>query len=287
MKKIKSIFKAIISFFTSNSNQEQSTSTTPDSTTQQGLPTANAPAVSLPEKAGSKPSEQPKPEVVSGRGSGLLWYPLAVKYKSMKTKGEYAKGYPRGAIVHFTAGRSGGLQNAKDCIDLGISNGYAYMDIASTGQVVQSHPLNQWGYHAGESKWPGLGSGVSEYLVGIEMDNAGRVEKVGDNMFKTWFGTHLTANEVRYVTEKEWGCPTGYYHKYTDVQEKALIDLLVWLKKNDPVGCFNIDFILGHHEVAGLKGIGRWRKEDPGGSLSMPMPKLRELVKERCKGLGV
>ena len=63
----------------------------------------------------------------------MLWYPKAVIHeKSMKTKGEYAGGYPKGAVVHFTAGRSeGGLKKAKDTIDGGIKNGFAFLCIGN------------------------------------------------------------------------------------------------------------------------------------------------------------
>lgn len=214
-------------------------------------------------------------------GQGLLWYPKAHIHKDkMKTKGSYSGGYPKGAVVHFTAGRyEGGLEKAKDSIDGGIKNGFAFLCIGYDGSIVQAHPLDKWGYHAGESAWKGLAGTVSDDLVGIEMNCAGKVEKINDNKFKTWFGTYLTADEVRYVTEKDYGCPAGYYHKYTPAQEKTLIEFLVWLKKNDKTGNFKIDFILGHHEVAGKLGIGKWRKNDPGGSLSMTMDQLRKKVK--------
>jgi len=48
----------------------------------------------------------------------------------------------------------------------------------------------------------------------------------------------------------------------------------MWLYKN--IEPFKIDASRGHHEVSGVPGIGFWRKNDPGGSLSMPMSVLRE-----------
>ena len=215
---------------------------------------------------------------------GVLWYPRAhVPNMKMKQKGKYANGYPIGAVVHFTAGRSGGLQKALDSIEGGISEGYTYLCIADTGEIVQAHPIDMWGYHAGESAWRGILGSVSDDLVGIEINCAGKVDKVGENRYKTWFNTYLTDAEVRYVEEKDYGCPTGYYHKYTAAQEKTLIEFLVWLKKNDPTGKFKIDYILGHHEISGKIGIGRWRKNDPGGALSMTMAQLRAKVAELCK----
>lgn len=222
---------------------------------------------------------------------GLLWYPKAkIHSKAMKAAGTFMYNYPVLIVVHFTAGRfENGAQNAFDAINDGIANGYNYMCIANEGTVVQASPLNKWGYHAGESSWskylPKWVSGsVSDESVGIEMNNAGKLEKTSDGRYKTWFGTYIPADKVRYVTQAEWGCPTGYYHMYEPAQEAALVDLCVWLIKNDPNGILNENHIVGHHEVAGLLGIGRWRKNDPGGSLSMSMDNFRKLIGEKLRG---
>ena len=208
----------------------------------------------------------------------------------MKAVGTFKYNYPVMILVHFTAGRfENGAANAYSTIDGGIKNSYNYMCIANEGTVVQASPLNKWGYHAGESSWSKylpkwISGSVSDESVGIEMNNAGKLEKTSDGGFKTWYGDYIPKENVRYVTEEEWGCPTGYYHKYTDAQEKALIDLCVWLIKNDPNGIMTADHIVGHHEVVGKLGIGRWRKNDPGGALSMPMPKFRKLIAEKLRG---
>ena len=215
---------------------------------------------------------------------GLEWCPFAVKMDKpnrMRERGTYSGGYAKGMLVHFTSGHSGGLKKAIASIMGGIKNGYTFLVIADSGEIVQAHHITKYGYHAGESRWDHtwlmkkLVGTVSDDLVGVEMNNAGKVKKIDDNKFKTWFGTYLTKDQVRFVEEKEWGCPTGYYHKYTPEQEATLIKFALWLKQNDPVGCFDFDYVLGHHEVS--KG----RKDDPGGSLSMPMSKFRELLKQK------
>ncbi|MGE0180445.1 MAG: N-acetylmuramoyl-L-alanine amidase [Sphingomonas sp.] len=208
-------------------------------------------------------------------GVNSKWYPLAeVMTPHMPTRGDYPDGYPRGAIVHFTAGRDRTEDNARNTIAYGREQGYCFFAIGPTGIVYQAFPLNRWGYHAGESAWPGLGSGVSSKLVGIEVLSAGLLDKNR----KSWFGEQYAANEVRSVTEAQHGCPTGIYRRFTDAQERALKSLLLWLRANNPA-VFSLDLVLGHHEVSGKKGIGRWRKNDPGGALSMPMEDFRKALK--------
>ena len=109
--------------------------------------------------------------------------PFAIDYhKKMRERGPYAGGQgPRGAVVHFTAGRyENGFKDAYRAIDGGIENGYTYLCIAHTGELVQAHDIMKWGYHAGESawrlpisraKWKIIGS-VSDDLIGIEMNCA-------------------------------------------------------------------------------------------------------------------
>ncbi len=229
---------------------------------------------------------------------GLEWYPRAVIAKnSMPEKGTYPKKYPSGAVVHFTAGRwankkreaSSFLDKTKDTIEGGIKNGYTFLAIAYSGLIVQAHRISKWGYHAGESKWSGLVGNVSDDLIGIEINCAGNLTKLNGKYWPWWAldekkktvvdpSEEIPADQVRYVTEEQYGCPTGYYHKYSPEQEKTLVEFLVWLALNDPYGVFKVERILGHHEVSGKAGIGYFRKPDPGGSLSMTMDQLRALV---------
>lgn len=241
-------------------------------------------AVVIPPKIPTNPV--PTPPV---KGEGKLWIPFAKVYKSMKAQGTFKYKYPVMILLHHSAGRyEKGLQSALDMIDWGIGQGYNYLAIGTDGSLVQSSPLDKWGHHAGESSWskflPKWVSGsVSDESVGIEVTNAGKVEKTSDGRYKTWFGTYLKPEEVRYVTEAEWGCPTGWYHKFTPAQEAKIIETIVWIIKNDPNGILTADHVVGHHEVAGKLGLGYFRKNDPGGSMSMPMDKLRVLINEKLK----
>jgi N-acetyl-anhydromuramyl-L-alanine amidase AmpD len=224
-----------------------------------------------------KPEPEPDRPSPHEPGTKSLWCPLAeVSPTKMATRGNYPDNYPMGAVVHFTAGRSKkGAKDAQATIDYGAKQGYAYFCIASDGTILQAAPLNKWGNHAGSSAYPGLGSSVSSKLVGIEICNAGNLKKLSDGRYKAWFDETYDESEVRESVRKDNITP-GIYHKYTEAQEKALIELLVWLKRNNP-DAFSFDFVVGHDEVATPKG----RKSDPGASLSMTMPKFRALLKEK------
>ena len=206
-------------------------------------------------------------------GLKLLYYPKAVKVKGMITRGNYKHGYPIGAVVHYTAGWDLHESKALESMSKGAQRGFAYFLIGPEGKVYQSAPLNRWGYHAGISKWPSIGESVSKQLVGIEVACAGKLDEYG----RSWFGHQYAPEEIREVDEATWECPSGKYKKYTVAQERALDDLLYWLKDNNP-GVFKFENVLGHHEVSGKKGLGVWRKTDPGGSIGMPMKDYRKYL---------
>lgn len=211
------------------------------------------------------------------KGAKHLWYPLAYRdFQPAITRGTYEQGYPKGAVVHFTAGRRAGLE--KGLADQ-VKDGFCYFLIDKDGNVGQNFPLDQWGYHAGDSKkypsdWPGLNFGVSDQLVGIEIQCAGKLSAAR----KSWFHKTYPVEETRKVKARH-NIQAGTYHKFTDEQEEALIGLLLWLQRNNPE-VFEFRYVLGHDEVSGKRGIGRNRKNDPGGSLSMSMDELRELLKK-------
>jgi N-acetyl-anhydromuramyl-L-alanine amidase AmpD len=192
----------------------------------------------------------------------------------MPTRGAFKSESPSGALVHFTAGK----HNAQSVIDYGIANGFCYHVIDRDGNFHQTHNLKRWGYHAGTSNYPGLGEGVSKFLIGIEITSAGLLkcdEKGKDGELKeviaqAWFDGTPKKYTARY-NGGSFGATHGWYEAFSQEQEHALVDFLTWCCKVFPK--FNPDLILGHEEVAPK------RKQDPGASLSMPMAKLRELIK--------
>jgi len=232
-----------------------------------------------------------------------LYYPKAVRSERvLRTRGYYKKKYPLGAIVHFTAGRSrnkadGGKLNSDTHAEMGEKSlayadrqdSYAYFLIDRDGNVYQNFPLDRWGYHAGDSSWPGLFGNVSDELVGIEIQCAGKLQDYYQNSeggtkyacpegkLAAWFTRPNNGDlffdkekEARYSDKKD-NIKKGWYHIYSPEQEEALIELLIWLKRNNP-DVFQFKNVAGHDEVAPN------RKSDPGASLTMTMPEFRKLL---------
>jgi N-acetyl-anhydromuramyl-L-alanine amidase AmpD len=236
-----------------------------------------------------KPSEKPpkKPVVEKPRpnpgesetGKPLLWIPFANHFESgMGYQGTYANNYPRGAVVHYTAGRfAGGLSKAVDTMKGGKKNGFTFLVISEDGEVVQGFPLNKWGWHAGQSSHARLSGSVSDELIGIEICNAGLLTKRGDK-FVSWYGLEIPKEQVRTITKRNKNQAAGPYHAYTKEQEDALIHLLLWFKRNNP-SVFDFDLVLGHDEVTMRPDGLSSRKQDPGGALSSDMETFRSKLK--------
>lgn len=184
----------------------------------------------------------------------------------MMTKGTYSYGWPKGCVVHYTAGRNETEEQALNTIRWGRTQGFTFMLIGPTGVVYQGAPLNKWGEHAGKSYHPLVGPMVSSSLVGIEVACPGRLTKGS-----TAWGFKPEVGLTREVGDKH-NMRAGVYVKYTDAQEAALTELILWLKRQHP-DIFDLNLVLGHDSVA------PGRKSDPGGSLSMSIPEYQQHLK--------
>jgi N-acetyl-anhydromuramyl-L-alanine amidase AmpD len=216
-------------------------------------------------------------ERLGASAKGQNWIPFAnIISEKMKTRGKYAKGYPRGAIVHYTAGQQ--KVGAGD-INWGRAQGYCFLLIDALGVIHQAHPLNEWGWHAGGSSYAGLNGSVSDDLIGIEIACAGICEEKlvhGVKRYKAWFHKseteYFNIDQVRFSPGRD-NIKKGWYQKYTKAQEESLTHLLLWIKENDTHNVFSFDFVLGHDQVSPA------RKSDPGASLSMSMPEYQKHLK--------
>lgn len=218
-----------------------------------------------------------------------------------------------GMIVHFDAARTRRAGNGPEDSDRrtiemmhsGQQNGFHYGEISRTGRVFLPNNFDwkKWGYHAGQSKCPLTGrTGVSEFYVGFEMNNPGRVHPAQeDDVFCPWFNSKLNENGAvildargrctRRSANDEWyreaevrfcegsNIQKGWYMPYTHDQFETLTNIAGFLLQTFP-NSFTIDKVFGHDEVS------PGRKNDPGGALAHPdrlmtMPAFREFLKSK------
>ncbi len=207
------------------------------------------------------------------KGDEKLWIPFAQHPFDIPTKWTYDKGYPKGAVVHFTAGRDNPIGTLKY---LG-ERGFPCLVMGRDGVIYQAFPLNRGGSHSGTYH--------HKYSVGIEIVAVGRCEPQtvnGERRFKAWFhkktSEYFPESEMRYV-KRNGSQREGWYQKYTPAQEESLIKLLLWLKSQAP-DIFSFDDVKGHDECCD-EGGRPGNKNDPGGALSMTMPEFRALLKQK------
>jgi len=195
----------------------------------------------------------------------------------VQTRGEYVLngGQAMGLVIHYSAGRyEDGSKSARQTLHHMGKSGLGCMAMDTDGKLyrAENQTLQQVAYHCGKATWQGK-TRLSYYLMGIEVCCAGKLE---DATGKTWFGQQVGKENTRKITEKSDNIKPGLYHKFTDLQEASLINFCLWQLDTNPN--FNIDFIVGHDEIAPT------RKTDPGGSLSMSMPDFRELIRNLHNG---
>jgi N-acetylmuramoyl-L-alanine amidase len=161
-------------------------------------------------------------------------------------------------IIHYTAGSSG-ESSVRSLMDPN-SKASAHLVVGRDGTVTQLVPFDTIAWHAGPSQY-GTRVGFNQYAIGIEIDNAGMLEKRADK-FYSWFGREYPAEEVVEAVHRNQKI-ARYWHAFKEEQINIVFDICQLLMRHYP-----IKFILGHEEIS------PGRKVDPGPAF--PLDKMRE-----------
>ena len=179
-----------------------------------------------------------------------------------KDSGVFEGELPDTIVIHYTAGAS--LESSVNTLRDPKVKASAHVVVGRNGEIKQLIPFNKVAWHAGRSEW-GTRIGLNKYSIGIEIDNAGLLDKVGDQ-FHTWWGATMPQDQV-YMGVHRNESQTSYWHAFTEKQIDVLFQLCSVIKEK-----YNIQEILGHEEIA------PHRKQDPGPAF--PLDKLRQRLLE-------
>lgn len=167
---------------------------------------------------------------------------------------------PQYLVLHYTAGKS--AQSSINWLTNAESKASAHVVLGRDGAICQLAPFNVKTWHAGVSHWDGL-SGLNSHSIGIEMDNAGPLKKVGEQ-YQAWFGTMYGADQVLYAKHRLDADPR-WWHAYTEKQIQRALELARLL-----VTQYHLKDVIGHEDIAPD------RKRDPGPAF--PLESLRATV---------
>lgn len=168
--------------------------------------------------------------------------------ESPNESGHFSNGLPDTIIIHYTAG--GSAESSADWLCSPEAQASAHIVIGKEGEIFQLLPFNKIAWHAGRSHWKDR-NGLNKYSIGIEIANAGPLEKRANGYF-TSFGKAIEPENVVLAAHKNGGGERAW-EAYTEAQILAIEKICSLLKQ-----AYQIKEILGHDDIAPA------RKEDPG-----------------------
>lgn len=179
-------------------------------------------------------------------------YPFAEQLKKPLPNWGKFSDLPAGITVHYTADDS--LERSIN--SLRVANLGYHILIDRYGVCHQAALFTEHVYHAGKALW--LGNRPNSTHIAVSLVSWGKLSHG-----KSWRGDVIPESEI---TERQG----GQWHKATEAQETALMDLLKWLVGQG----IDSRHICGHDECA----IPPGRKVDPGGILQMTMADYRRFL---------
>ena len=183
------------------------------------------------------------------------------KFKFEKSPNYSGVVNPLYLIIHFTAGTT--ADGAISWFKKSDSKASSHLIIDRDGSIVQMVPFNRKAWHAGESSWGNL-NGINQHSIGIELVNAGKLQRTGDGQWVNWSKRAVPPSEVTVARHKNEITEAGW-HEYTEAQIEAVIKVSKLLHSK-----YKFTDILGHDDISPT------RKVDPGPLF--PMNSFRKIV---------
>lgn len=118
----------------------------------------------------------------------------------------------------------------------------AHFVVARDGSVTQMVPCDRAAWHAGKSSWKGR-SGCNNFAIGIEIDNPGKLARVGDHAV-AWFGDKYPLTQCVELSTKAHG--KGWWLRYTEAQLETVRELIQALLAAYPT----ITDVAAHWEIS-------------------------------------
>ncbi len=174
--------------------------------------------------------------------------------------GPFKAGLPDTIVIHYTAGSS--AQSSAKWLQNPSAKASAHLVIGKAGEIIQLAPFNIRTWHAGRSSWKGR-SGLNQYSIGIEIDNAGPLTLTADG-YQTHFGAKVENKDVVLASHKLETNQRGW-QAYTSKQLEVVEQVCMALTE-----AYGIQEIVGHEDIAPS------RKRDPGPAF--PMAALQSKV---------
>lgn len=167
---------------------------------------------------------------------------------------------PRYLVMHYTAGSS--FEGSLSHMTKRASKASAHLLIGRDGAIAQLVPFNRVAWHAGASRWQGL-SGLNRHSIGIELDNAGPLDRQGDH-WRAWFGREYPKDQVLVARHRNGGRRRGW-QTYSEAQIEAARAVAGAICAH-----YRLLDVLGHEDIAPE------RKIDPGPAF--PLASFRAAV---------
>lgn len=188
---------------------------------------------------------------------------LAVPFRQTPNGGGSMR--PLYLVIHYTAGRD--AESSIRWFENKDAQASAHLVVGRDGSVTQLQRFDRLCWHAGKSRWGEI-EGLNAHSIGIEIDNAGVLDKTDAGAWRAWFGDTIPPEQVL-VAQHRLGGPSRGWHIYTPEQIEIVMSVAAALHAR-----YAFLDILGHDDIS-------WpRKTDPGPAF--PLSSLRSRVLGRA-----